>query len=844
MKKFFFKNVNVIYILIIILVVMLEIFLITRGKYLFGMHGDWLVQNVSLYEYFRNLFHETKNLFPDLALHIGAGQNIYYFAYYGLFSPFVLLFYFFSNVSSGDFIIITNVLNIIISSILLYIFLIKSNYDKNISLFGSLLLSTNTSFIINSSQYIMFVQYMPFLILGLLGTKKYLESKKSLLLVISVILIIMTSYYFSVSSIICLCLYALYYYIKINPNFEISNIFKTGIKYISRILLSIIISSFLLFPVLYVILNGRSYLILNFNFNELLPGINIKYFMYSSAGLGLSSIVCFSIIYNFLYLKKENKILSIFLVFLFAIPIFNLMLNGLLYIDGKVFIPFIPLFIILILEMISSISNHNNKKIFCTFVFLTIISPIIIKFENSLIIPFYCDLLYTFIILFLYKKTNKKILIYLIVLLVGLLSVYGNIKNDTLLTNEKYDEINEIINLDLGKYINNDIDNIYRYENNINAKLINYSDAKFLYNTTMYSSTLNLLYNDIFYNVFNSNFKNTNILNIVNQKNLFFEKFMGIRYFLTKGTAPYGYKKIIEYNQYKLYENDSVYSLGFALSNLLSYDDYNKLSFIEQLEAYQNNIIIYGKSSDSYLNFNYEKLDLNYKMIDITNLIIKNGNGHYIINSNDNGRMSLVFDKTIKNKTLVIKFKVNNDVKCDFSLYKKENMSITINGIANKLDCKDSAYYNKNNTFDYVISSNNNIKKLDISFYKGIYDISDIEVYAIDNSFFDENNTTPLNIDFDKTKGDNIYGNIDVKKSGYFIFTIPYDKGFTVYVDNKKVEIEQVNGGFIGFKIDKGKHDIHLTFEAPYAKLGRIISLFGIVMLIILYRYERKNNKI
>ena len=76
------------------------------------------------------------------------------------------------------------------------------------------------------------------------------------------------------------------------------------------------------------------------------------------------------------------------------------------------------------------------------------------------------------------------------------------------------------------------------------------------------------------------------------------------------------------------------------------------------------------------------------------------------------------------------------------------------------------------------------------------------------------------------------------------MFTIPYDEGYTVYVDGKKVDIEMVNDGFIGFKIDEGKHDIHLTFKAPYANVGRIVSLVGIVILGMLCLYEHRKNNI
>ena len=68
-------------------------FIITHGEYVFGSKTDWGFQHFVFPEYFRMLFFDTHDLFPDFAFNIGGGQNIYYFAYYGLLSPITLLSY-------------------------------------------------------------------------------------------------------------------------------------------------------------------------------------------------------------------------------------------------------------------------------------------------------------------------------------------------------------------------------------------------------------------------------------------------------------------------------------------------------------------------------------------------------------------------------------------------------------------------------------------------------------------------------------------------------------------------------------------------------------------------------
>ena len=53
----------------------------------FGSKVDWISQHSVLPEYFRQQFYETGQWFPEFAANIGGGQNIYNFAYYGLYSP-------------------------------------------------------------------------------------------------------------------------------------------------------------------------------------------------------------------------------------------------------------------------------------------------------------------------------------------------------------------------------------------------------------------------------------------------------------------------------------------------------------------------------------------------------------------------------------------------------------------------------------------------------------------------------------------------------------------------------------------------------------------------------------
>ena len=100
---------------------------------------------------------------------------------------------------------------------------------------------------------------------------------------------------------------------------------------------------------------------------------------------------------------------------------------------------------------------------------------------------------------------------------------------------------------------------------------------------------------------------------------------------------------------------------------------------------------------------------------------------------------------------------------------------------------------------------------------------------------------TKVDID-SKTKGDKIYASVEAEKDGYFVTTLPYDKGFTIKVDNKKIDYEKVNTAYVGFKISKGKHNIVIEYKAPFKTLGLIMSFIGIIVYILLYHKNLFKN--
>ena len=90
-----------------------------------------------------------------------------------------------------------------------------------------------------------------------------------------------------------------------------------------------------------------------------------------------------------------------------------------------------------------------------------------------------------------------------------------------------------------------------------------------------------------------------------------------------------------------------------------------------------------------------------------------------------------------------------------------------------------------------------------------------------------------------------ITGEISTDKDKMLFFSIPFDKGWKIKVDGQSVNAMMVNIGFIGVPVEKGLHNIELSYTPLYFYTGSAISLSAIFLFICLitlkYLRNRKN---
>jgi uncharacterized membrane protein YfhO len=140
-----------------------------------------------------------------------------------------------------------------------------------------------------------------------------------------------------------------------------------------------------------------------------------------------------------------------------------------------------------------------------------------------------------------------------------------------------------------------------------------------------------------------------------------------------------------------------------------------------------------------------------------------------------------------------------------------------------------------NSVIDVRVGEKNYPNKKDVL---AIYYIN-MDVFEKDIELMKRNQLKNIVID-----GNKMTGSIDADEDSVLFTSIPYEKGWNVYVDGKKVGYEKIAHEFVGIRLKKGHHKIKMVYYPHHIEIGTVITILSISTLVI---YEiiirKKNNK-
>ena len=816
------------------------------GRYgIFGAKVDWLSQHSVLPDYFRQQFYATGKLFPEFAANLGGGQNIYHFAYYGLYSPLILPSYLLPFVKMSDYIMAVSITGLTASVLLFYYWLKSRKTDTGTAFILSLMFLLAGPMIGQYSGQIMFVDYMPFLCLALIGVDRYFEQEKSGLFTVSVFLMIMTSFYFSIGGMLSLVLYGLHRYFEQREGNRgtVRSFLRDGLCFVRSMILAVLMSGFFLVPTALALTGGRSKEQNTSFVSFFIPQITVERFAYSIYGIGLTTLVITVLLTGLLYRKVYEKVLTYGCVIVLVIPVFAYLLNGGLYIRDKVFIPFLPLLCYLIsiylekcrkreLSFIAGIVPYIITTIFVYIARNQFVSKGIGKSIWKVLLAesilfLICYVLYC--AMKRYHKETKEILMLAlpsVICLAVTMNTFYQMKPDRYVNRKLYRDVTGEQNRQAVKEALKD-DGYYRTEQ-MGSDDENAADLNRIWDveqniTSIYSSAYNPDYQTFRQKTFRLEepFRNGMMQSV--SKNPVFQRMMGVRYIVSDSDVP-GYTLVKKCGTTGIYQNKDAAPVMYATDRVMTEEEYKKLAFPYNQTAFLEYAVVgeHTESSDQNIMTAYEPVSL--KMAN---------------NRTTGGAEQKTIQQEGQKQILFLRFRVDN-------AHPNKDVAVWINGIRNKLSAKDHVYYNENKIFTYAVPLKDGEDNISVTFGKGKYRLRHVQAYL--GSLPERSELlyqSEIQVDKKQTEDNVIQGTIRVKKDGWFITSIPYDKHFKIYIDGKETEIQKVNTAFLGCKIESGNHEVKIIYHAPGTTTGKVLSLIGIagfVLVLVQEKRKQKNN--
>jgi len=703
----------------------------------------------------------------------------------------------------------------------------KFNFDNYLNIPLSLLYAFSAYF---TAYYwnIMWIDGLYMLPLITLGIENIINKNNGILYTISLTLMLYINYFIGYMICIFSCIYFILYLIIKTSKIDIKKLLKTCIKFGLCSLTAGALMAWSLIPMFEALKSTNAttgtmpttqyyaFTIFEFIKNNI-TGVKSTVFAtdISNAPNVTCGILSVSLFMLFILNKKISLKRKIIYSFILLFLLTSFYIPQLDYIWHAFHVPndlpyrysFIYSFILIVISgyTLKNLKDISYFKVIISYI-LTICLILIVyisKYENissNMITINYLLITTYFLIYSLYHfyPKYKKIALMLFISIVSIECIISTNHNWNISQNiDDFSKSYKTTNRSINKIRNKEQELFYRTENNDFLTLNDGAWYDYYGNSTFSSMAYNSL-SELIYdlgqpgNNFNSYYykQNTPIYDLM----------FNIKYTIGKNNDLKRYK-LVENNIYKFeYTTGLMFGVNNTIKNWTN-NYYNPFEyqndFIYNSTGIENTLyrltlkdkeIIYETKLETIVKFNYE-------------------------NTLDN--IYLYFDNPLINYIII------ND-----KIYYKSN--VDINNIY-----LNTRFINEYNIYDeqYIINEQCNKEIVEVYVSFNNYLNEEIDIYTINNNKFLEAYHIYLEnkINITEFKEHKIKGEINLDKEKTIFTSIPYDKGWKVLVNGKKINTFRINETLLGFDLNKGHNKIELIYTPNNIDIGLAISITTLI---------------
>jgi uncharacterized membrane protein YfhO len=796
-----------------------------------------------------------------------------------LFDPFIILFLLFPIKYLTYGILVGAIVKIFIAGILFYLYMNLLKIKKYPAVISALVWAFN-GYMMLWGQHYWFATMIVFFTFIMLALEMWLRGKRPFLFPISITIMGINSPYFLFMISLFIFFYVIFHYIFTEKFFKIKELFFRLVRFFGAYFIGLGASAVVFLPVSYLILSSprTSGAFFDGKFLHLATYIEyismfLRLFSNNTLGVGLSyfgsinyyegpllstSLLFIILLPQLLFVKAtlKNKIgwiLAIVLCLVLLIfPFFSTLFSAFSSFNYRWNFLLIFLNVLTIGYMLHYFSQERKVSYLGLSISALVVitgwyySYKIMTFQSVIPVPYLQEkymqqsalwiagFLSIYAILFIVFRKNKKLLwILLLCTVTGELIKFNyptindriTVPVDVGEIKEGYfDYTNEAV-----KYIKKQDEGLFRIDKNydsysFNDSLIQNFNGVNSYNSLNQSSYIN------FFNALNTGMYDNKLVSGFDYRPAL-RDLTGVKYILSKDeNVPSEYIKLTTFGDVNVYKNPNALPIGFMYDSYVTEKEFKKLMPFEKDDILLHAAVLKkGNHFNKYTN----KDQSNYQSINIKSFTIlndemkdlKNNQDFDIITASNDPWMGVELPEN------------NNGWKMEFEIIGPGNTTGQIfwaNG--NSAFTPENAYtfevFNKPVKLAYELNIKNMTKlRFDPGSLPGTYLIRNFKIVPVKENKESINSLLSNKVDLQEYSNSYLKGNVNVDRGKMLFFSIPYDKGWTLKIDGKKVSTEPVNIGFTGAKISKGNHLVELEYHQPLLKIGIIISFicWGII---------------
>lgn len=832
---------------------------IMKGNYI--RHGqnflmaDMASQYNSIYAYIWDVLRGNDSIFYSFGKSLG-GNMFSTVAYYAA-SPLNFMYLFCAKIDVPMMTFIILLVKLGLSSAFMLVFLNKKFENNKVNIIFAITYSL-MAYTVNYYFNNMWMDVIALTPLVLLGIDKLFKEKSILLYTVTLSISIVANFYISYM----LCIFCVLYFIyQLLTNYRIKE-FKKCIGIIGRfVLASLLAGGISMAFLLPSILNlseimrfsvDKNALIINYKYwhSEIFTKILCKFYIGCHNTSSVLSRVrpnlycgMLTIVLDFLYFCNKNfkikeKIFSGLLILFFMlsmmIPQLNLFWQGGSFPNGYIcrYSYLFSFFLIYLAARCFLNLDKTKIRYFIVFIILygllsTKIAVQYLEFmelSDVIISCVFVAIYLTILILMMYLKKDRKKLLSIILFIIVVIELFINFKlcfisNDDI---HMFDGYRDYYQNGCARFKNYDSDtNFYRIDGSYHYSLLD----SWICNTHSITTSLSTNTGDLyrFWKENGGSVTYTTIMYDLNKVPIF-DAIFGVKYVKSYTPLEDTYYKEFDkipvemYNSVQkknvktyryVYENPYALSLGYTIPN--NYKEIFKKEKVKDSIDSMNRLMKTLSGNDEDILTKYDKQ------------FLKRGKYKFNINNSK--------------KYFYMSFDYNTSI--NWAIYDTIYINDKYVYSSNSEDVGNIKIKNKyaNSIIDVRVGEKEYPNNRDIL---TVYYFNE-DVFKKDIALMKRNQLTNIVID-----GNKMTGEIDASEDSVLFTSIPYEKGWRVYVDGKKVGYEKVAHEFVGIRLKKGHHNIKMVYYPHHIEVGGIITIISLATLIsyeIIIRRKKTKKK-